>query len=855
MTENNEYLGPLAGLNVIDFGHYYAGPMVGMLLADQGANVIRIIRPGEPELPSQQYRLLNRNKKLLTLDLKTEKGKAQALSLIERADIVVENFRPGVMKRLGLDYVSIKDKNSRLIYLSLPGFASTDKERSYIQAWEGVLGAACGLFTDLSVVRPLLGYPPVYSWVPLCSTYGASHGAIAAMAALHAREEHGNGTVIEIPLVEAGISAFGGSFLNAWKPDGFAPFRTVDAQGIQHSYEEWVAQSENRFSSDDSPAVRLEKLASAFRAFYSGPGGRFYRCRDGRQVLIWGAYGSKYGIGLFKGLGIYEQLLEKGFVAGDSRKGNSLIGILSPEWQQLLVEQIEEAFLTKSAEEWEKLLGEISIIAKLRTRSEWLAMKPMLDSGLNVIMDDGCAALTVPGHFSNISGPAGVPITDYREAESVTMPEADALIGPKPAKSVVPVVQAPLKKGDLLQHLKVLDLSNIVAGPTSAYTLAQYGAEVIKLDPQNMTLGTYAPIMTLEIGQGKRSILVDIKTAPGREIFERLVSWADVVLHNFLDDVAERLGVTQQRLQTINPKIVSCQISCFGGAKRGGWELHPGYDPIPQTATGLMAQFGSLEEPQMHGRTACGDNMGAIGLAFTALLATWQQRKTGVAGEGRTSMAQSNNFVQLPYMIAENGKSDWGEAHGQLALGDHWYQRLYECRDGWIYVAATEAFTGVLTECVTGKCVADIQAAEGNVLEDAFVERDCADWLNLLDEAGIACHRVLSVTDIVNQGVRRVSNKQADEVSLTTGEIFCWEDHPCGFPILIKAPDWVLVGEERTFKRLTPTPIFGQNSQEILQEIGYSNKEIEKLIHLKVVHEYQPVMGGKNVYLPPDLQK
>ena len=68
MLLKNTYQGPLAGLNVIDFGHYYAGPMAGMLLADQGANVVRIVRPGEPELPSQQYRLLNRNKKLLTLD-------------------------------------------------------------------------------------------------------------------------------------------------------------------------------------------------------------------------------------------------------------------------------------------------------------------------------------------------------------------------------------------------------------------------------------------------------------------------------------------------------------------------------------------------------------------------------------------------------------------------------------------------------------------------------------------------------------------------------------------------------------------------------------------------------------------
>ena len=145
MTEEINYQGPLAGLNVIDFGHHYAGPMAALLLADQGADVIHITRPEGVELRPQQYRLLNRNKKQVTLDLKTEQGKAQALLLIEKADVVIENFRPGVMRRLGLDYASVKDKNPALVYLSLPGFASTDRERAQIQAWEGVVGAAAGL--------------------------------------------------------------------------------------------------------------------------------------------------------------------------------------------------------------------------------------------------------------------------------------------------------------------------------------------------------------------------------------------------------------------------------------------------------------------------------------------------------------------------------------------------------------------------------------------------------------------------------------------------------------------------------------------------------------------------------------
>lgn len=93
MQDTSEYQGPLASLNVIDFGHYYAGPLAAMMLADQGANVIHIVRPGGPELPKQQYRLLNRNKKVLELDLKTDNGREQALSLVDKADVLIENFR------------------------------------------------------------------------------------------------------------------------------------------------------------------------------------------------------------------------------------------------------------------------------------------------------------------------------------------------------------------------------------------------------------------------------------------------------------------------------------------------------------------------------------------------------------------------------------------------------------------------------------------------------------------------------------------------------------------------------------------------------------------------------------------
>src|SRR5262249_27126115 len=137
----------------------------------------------------------------------------QALSLIEDADVLIENFRPGVMDRLGLGPQICRTRNPRLIYLSLPGFASTDAERAQIAAWEGIIGAATGMFTDISFSRGFLGLSPVFTSLPLPSVYGAVHGAIAVAMSLIARIESQRGDHIEVPLASAFLSAMGANLL------------------------------------------------------------------------------------------------------------------------------------------------------------------------------------------------------------------------------------------------------------------------------------------------------------------------------------------------------------------------------------------------------------------------------------------------------------------------------------------------------------------------------------------------------------------------------------------------------------------------------------------------------------------
>src|SRR5271168_4007501 len=122
--------GPYEGLRVLDFGQYLAGPLAAMLFADQGADVVHLERPGISGSNDKLDAVLQRNKSRMTVDLKSESGLRQALELAERADVLIENFRPGVMDRLGLGYEACQRRNPGLIYLSLPGFASGDAENA-----------------------------------------------------------------------------------------------------------------------------------------------------------------------------------------------------------------------------------------------------------------------------------------------------------------------------------------------------------------------------------------------------------------------------------------------------------------------------------------------------------------------------------------------------------------------------------------------------------------------------------------------------------------------------------------------------------------------------------------------------
>jgi formyl-CoA transferase len=202
---------PLAGVTVLEIGAFMAAPFAAMQLADLGADVIKVehaiggdpVRQTGPFLgtESSPFVRINRNKRSVALDLKSPDARRAFLRLVERADVLVENLRPGAMGRLGLGYQALREINSRLVYASASGWGQ-DGPLASLSGLDIMAQARSGLMS----ITGHPGGPPAKVGVPICDLVCGLYLALAVTAALKERDRSGAGQYIDVSLFEAGVS-------------------------------------------------------------------------------------------------------------------------------------------------------------------------------------------------------------------------------------------------------------------------------------------------------------------------------------------------------------------------------------------------------------------------------------------------------------------------------------------------------------------------------------------------------------------------------------------------------------------------------------------------------------------------
>ncbi|RZT16626.1 crotonobetainyl-CoA:carnitine CoA-transferase CaiB-like acyl-CoA transferase [Kribbella sp. VKM Ac-2569] len=233
--------GPLSGLLVADFSRILAGPYATMLLADLGADVVKVESPGGDDTRSWQppvrhgistyYLAVNRNKRSIALDLKDPSDLAAAQELARRADVLVENFRPGGLARFGLDYETVAEGNAGLIYASISGFGS-GPGGAELPGYDLIVQAISGLMS-------LTGAPdgePFRAGISVFDVMAGLHATIGVLSALNLRHETGRGQHVEVNLLSSALSGLVNQS-SAYVAGGVVPLRMGNSHPSLFPYE------------------------------------------------------------------------------------------------------------------------------------------------------------------------------------------------------------------------------------------------------------------------------------------------------------------------------------------------------------------------------------------------------------------------------------------------------------------------------------------------------------------------------------------------------------------------------------------------------------------------------------------
>jgi crotonobetainyl-CoA:carnitine CoA-transferase CaiB-like acyl-CoA transferase len=309
----------------------------------------------------------------------------------------------------------------------------------------------------------------------------------------------------------------------------------------------------------------------------------------------------------------------------------------------------------------------------------------------------------------------------------------------------------------VLDGVRVIDLSRVLAGPYCAQMLADFGADVIKVEsPEGDENRKWLPVMPsgqscnfASVNRGKRSITLNLKTPASREVIHRLVRQADVLLHSFLPQTAERLGITFDALHAINPRLIFCSISGYGA--EGELADKRGYDLMVQAFTGVMSTTGIVDGPPMRCGVSFIDmstGISTYGGIVTALLA---RERTGQGTWVRGSLMETSVALLGYHAVAwlQAGILPQPQGSGSWHLVPY---QAFRCQDGYMLAGApNDAAWARFCDALEWPELACDARFTGNaarveqrlvlvpLLEERFMRRPVAYWIERFEARTVAC--------------------------------------------------------------------------------------------------------------------
>lgn len=757
--------GPLDGIRVVDLTAGVAGAVATMLLADFGASVIRVEPAGgDPLRTSPGWPTWSRGKQSATVDARDDGDLAALAGLIAGADICVtsEVAEQAVSPVAFADLLN-QARGQCLIVLRMPPY-----EGAGSAPWAGggesaeLLSAALGIsmrqssFADVPVdpVYPHLLYEQGL-WAAAC-----------AVAALVERERSGFGQDVVVSGAHAALVAGSATFL-------------VDPEATPRPP--------------------------------SGPGGpnacyTRYQCSDG-QWLFLGALTAKFQFPALNAIGLAE-------IIADPRVDGRPEMLLSEDNRGWIREKMTAAFLTRSRDEWLKVLDEAAVPAgPLLRRDDWLDNPQLRETGMRVEVEDPeRGAVVMPGvPVVLTASPGGV-------RAAAPAPGAPARQVPAwPARDAAASGPAPVTAGPL-QGVRVLDLGTILAGPFAGSLLAELGADVIKVEPP---AGDPFRTTGFIYNRGMRSIAIDLQADAGRYVFYDLVRSADVVIDNYRPGVLQRLRIDFDALHAVNPQVVCLSITGFG--EGGPLAAQAGFDPILQGMSGMMAAQGGDDEPVF--LTVAVNDVTAAAMSVLGICLALYHRAAGHEGQRVwTSLDRISAFMQSGELTRFAGRAP-ARTGGRDFPGPGPLDRLYQTSDGWVRLQAQPddipslRELGLLPESASphdAPAPADTDGQLAAALATAFAKSKRDDVVASLTAAGVPVMPARRIAELV-------SGTDADDLALLHRH-----ERASGSPYFVPGR---LAGFSRTqLDAALTAPGLGEHTRQLLAEVASDPARTDELI-------------------------
>ncbi len=378
-----------------------------------------------------------------------------------------------------------------------------------------------------------------------------------------------------------------------------------------------------------------------------------------------------------------------------------------------------------------------------------------------------------------------------------------------------------------LSHIRVLDFTQVRAGPTCTKVLGDFGAHVIRIERPGEPERVREPFDAVDLHRGKQNILLDLGKPAGLEVVHRLVPLVDVVVENFRPGVKRRLGIDYERLAALNPRLVYASISGFG--QSGPYADRPGYDQIVQGMSGLMSLTGTATTGPLRIGIPIGDLLAGYFAALGILVALVERERSGRGQWLDTSLLAaltgSLSFQAGKYLNTGEVPPPVGNHHPLTSpMG------VYRTRDGHLNLAVgSEVMWRRFCEAVgraeltddprfrSNQLRIDNRPALNGIIEgEIFAAGSTAEWVERLNAAGVACGPIYDVGQVF-------ADPQVQQARLVE-EVH----HPVHGPMRVLG---IPVFLHRTPAKVAgPSPLPGQHTREVLRLAGYDDAAIERLL-------------------------